>query len=138
MYLSKINMANTTKHRSEFYFTGIEDDLPDTVDWRTKNIVTGVKDQVVMVYSYMWTNILVVKHRDNVEAVGLSVPLDHWRDNMHLRRGNLCLSVSSNWWIVPMRRAIRVVMVGGWMLLFSTSLIMVVWTLRNAIHTLLR
>ena len=38
-------MANKTEGSSEFPFTGKEA-LPETVDWRTKNIVTPVKNQV--------------------------------------------------------------------------------------------
>ena len=46
LYLSKINMANSTESGSEeFPFTGNEP-VPDEVDWRTKGVVTPVKNQV--------------------------------------------------------------------------------------------
>lgn len=38
-------MANRTEGSLEFPFTGKEA-LPETVDWRTKHIVTPVKNQV--------------------------------------------------------------------------------------------
>ena len=48
IYLSKINVTNSkNKHKSQFPFIGREDgNIPDAVNWRTRNIITEVKDQV--------------------------------------------------------------------------------------------
>jgi len=78
LYLSKINMANSSHSGKKQFFT-TEETPPSEIDWRQKGIVTPVKDQVQLhtthVYCTFW-------NRVNVVAVGLSVLLVLWRVNM--------------------------------------------------------